>query len=55
MKAREVKAEVIAAADAATLQTAINTFLGALTEEQFVSLTFAASDGDLAVVILYTE
>lgn len=54
MKARELKSEVIAAADAAALQTAINTFLGALTEEQFVSLTFAA-DGDLTVVILYTE
>ena len=54
MKAREVRAEVITGADAATLQNAINTFLVSLTEEQFVSLTFAA-DGDLTVVILYTE
>lgn len=55
MKLRNLRVEVIEAASAAALQTAIETFLADGDERDLVELEFRFDGDDYVVLILYTE
>lgn len=56
MKLQVLKAKVIEAASAALLETAINAFLSADTEDEYVEMQYHVWDAThYSVVILYTQ
>ena len=56
MKLQVLKAKVVEAASAAELETAINTFLSAETQREYVGMEYHVWDGThYSVVVLYTE
>lgn len=55
MKASQVLVRVLSDASAAALETAVNAFLAALTEETLIRTHFSVDAGTFSAMIVYTK